>query len=186
MRLILASASARRRDLLEAAGVQFTARAVDADERRLDGEAPDAYVARVARLKADTARISYPSDVILAADTVVIVDDTVLGKPANDDDARRMLESLSGRSHEVLTGVVVLWPGQERSVIERTQVWFGPLTDADIRDYISSGEPRDKAGAYAIQGLASRFVTRIDGSYSNVVGLPMATVWYLLQETPLD
>lgn len=186
MRLILASASARRRNILEAAGIQFTVRPVDADERRVDGESPETYVMRVSALKAGAARIHHPADVILAADTVVVVDDAVLGKPQDDDDARRMLMLLSGRHHDVLTGVVIAWPEGEQALVERTRVWFAPLEEMEIRDYIASGEPRDKAGAYAIQGLASRFVTRIDGSYSNVVGLPIAEVWRMLRKTPLD
>jgi septum formation protein len=186
MRLILASASARRRELLEAAGVIFHTDAVAADERRLPDEAADAYVMRVARAKVHAGRVRHPADVVLGADTAVVVDAAVLGKPATDDEAAAMLRCLSGRAHEVLTGVAVGWPGQERVAIERTRVWFAPLSDDEIRVYVQTGEPRDKAGAYAIQGLASRFVARIEGSYSNVVGLPVAMVLQLLRETGLN
>lgn len=185
MRLILASASARRRDLLEVAGFQFTVSPADADESRVPDETTEEYVVRVSQLKGAAVQIRHPADVILAADTVVLVDGVALGKPASDEDARQMLTRLSGRAHDVLTAVVVRWPGQERSVVARTRVWFATLSERDIRDYVATGEPRDKAGGYAIQGVASRFVTRIDGSYSNVVGLPISDVWRLLRETPL-
>jgi septum formation protein len=118
--------------------------------------------------------------IVLGADTVVVLDGDTLGKPVDDGDAARMLRRLSGRTHEVLTGVALCIAGRCLSAVERTAVEFAPLTDADIAWYVASGEPRDKAGAYAIQGRASRFVVRIDGSYSNVVGLPVATVHRLL------
>ena len=183
MRLILASASARRRELLEAAGVLFHADPVAADETRMPGEPPEVYVARVARAKVHAGRLRHPADVVLGADTVVVVDNAVLGKPASDEEAAAMLARLSGREHEVLTGVSVAWPGHERTAVERTRVWFAPLGDEEIRRYVATGEPTDKAGAYAIQGLASKFVVRIEGSYSNVVGLPVATVLQFLRET---
>lgn len=186
MRLILASASARRRELLDAAGVIFHMDPVAADERRLPDEQPEAYVARVARAKVHAGRVRHPADVVLGADTVVVVDGAMLGKPLTDDEAAAMLKSLSGRAHVVLTGVAVGWPGQERIAVERTQVWFAPLSDDEIRTYVETGEPRDKAGAYAIQGLASKFVLRIEGSYSNVVGLPLAMVLQILRETGLN
>jgi septum formation protein len=120
--------------------------------------------------------------IILAADTTVVVDGEILGKPVHDQDACRMLSRLSGRAHEVLTGINLRTGTDERTAVESTAVWFKPLSDQEIAWYVGSGEGRDKAGAYAIQGLASRFIPRIDGSYSNVVGLPVATVHRLLIE----
>ena len=177
--VILASASPRRADLLTAAGVSFEVRAVDVDERPRDGEAAADYVARVAADKA-TACLATSDEAVLAADTVVVVDGVILGKPADDGDAARMLRLLSGRGHDVLTGVAVRRGGAVTVGVDTTAVVFAPLSDADIAWYVASGEPRDKAGAYAVQGLAARFVERIDGSYSNVVGLPIALVSRML------
>jgi septum formation protein len=177
--VILASASPRRADLLTAAGVAFEVRAVAVDERPFDSETAADYVARVAADKAN-ACLAATDAVILAADTVVVVDGRVLGKPADDADAARMLRLLSGRGHDVLTGVAVR-RGEEVAIeVESTAVTFAPLSDSDIAWYVASGEPRDKAGAYAVQGLASRFVERVDGSYSNVVGLPVALACRML------
>ncbi len=181
MPVILASASPRRRELLQAAGVNHDVWPVDVDERRAPGEDPAAYVARVARLKAEAGAARQPDRIVLAADTAVVVDDEVLGKPAGDDDATRMLRLLSGRAHEVLTGVAAAFGGRMIVEVETTRVWVSSLSVEDIVEYVRSGEPRDKAGAYAIQGLASRFVTRIEGSYTNVVGLPMHTVCRILK-----
>jgi septum formation protein len=180
-RLILASASPRRADLLAAAGIEFSVRPVEIDERPLDGEAPSAYVLRVARDKA-RACTSTSEDVVLAADTAVVVGGLILGKPVDDADAARMLRLLSGRVHHVMTGVAVRCGEREVVAVDTTAVTFDRLTESEILWYVASGEPRDKAGAYAVQGLASRFVTRIDGSYSNVVGLPVARVARLLVE----
>ena len=181
-RLVLASASPRRRSLLQEAGVAFDAVAVDVDERPFAGEAPDAYVTRLAREKALSGRAQHPASAVLGADTTVVVDGEILGKPTGDRDALRMLERLSGRSHDVLTGVALIWSAGDRVAVERTEVWFKPLSPADIAQYVATGEPRDKAGAYAIQGAAGAFVERIQGSYSNVVGLPLAIVLQLLHE----
>jgi septum formation protein len=186
MRLVLASASARRRELLTAAGLSFVVDPADIDERRRPHEPPEDYAQRVAEEKVEVGRRRHPSDVVLAADTIVLVDDQLLGKPATPDEASAMLEQISGRAHDVLTGVAVVWPGGKRSLVERTRVWFAPLSAEQIRWYVASGEPMDKAGAYAIQGLASRFVTRIEGSYSNVVGLPVAAVLQFLAQTGLS
>jgi septum formation protein len=186
MRLVLASASARRRELLTAAGLSFVVDPADIDERRHPHEQPEEYARRVAVEKAQTGRRRHPADVVLAADTIVLVEDRVLAKPATPDEAAGMLAQLSGRVHEVLTGVAVEWPGGARAHVERTRVWFAPLDADQISWYVASGEPMDKAGAYAIQGLASRFVTRIEGSYSNVVGLPVAVVLQFLRETGLE
>jgi septum formation protein len=185
MRLILASQSPRRAELLKAAGIEFDLMPPDVDETVHDGESPERYARRVADAKACGALARSHGRPVLAADTVVVVDGQILGKPADAEDARRMLRLLSGRRHEVLTAVSVSLGGPDdvcpaASGVERTTVEFAPLSDAEIGWYVGTGEPMDKAGAYAIQGLASRFVTRIDGSYSNVVGLPIALVYKLL------
>jgi septum formation protein len=180
-RIVLASASPRRAELLRAAGIDFDIQPANVDETIVSGEAPNEYVSRLAEGK---ARLVYERDVrrtVLAADTAVVVDAHILGKPLDDPDASRMLRMLSGRTHEVLTAVSVFHPGQIVDTrVDATTVEFAPLSDADIDWYVSSGEPMDKAGAYAVQGLASRFVTRIEGSYSNVVGLPVALVYRML------
>jgi septum formation protein len=187
VRLLLASASPRRAELLRAAGYEFETLAVDVDERVRAGEAPEEYVRRLAMEKSARAvdhvgiQASRAS-ITLAADTAVIIDSTVLGKPGRDDEARRMLELLSGRQHRVLTGISVRSGPLELGGVESTTVWFAALSKADVDWYVASGEGRDKAGGYAIQGLASRFIPRIEGSYSNVVGLPVARVAALLTE----
>ncbi len=182
MRLLLASASPRRADLLRAAGFDFDTLAVDVDERVRDGETPVACVQRLASAKSAAGLVAVRGvDVIvLGADTIVSVDGAILGKPLDDDDARRMMSLLSGRRHEVLTGVSLRCGGREVARVTTTAVFFARLSTADIGWYVQSGEGRDKAGAYAVQGLASRFVERIEGSYSNVVGLPVAVVHELL------
>jgi nucleoside triphosphate pyrophosphatase len=182
--LVLASASPRRRELLAAAGIRFEVLPVDIDETPADGESPDDHVKRLAREKAGAAFAERPDTVVLGADTVVVAGGAILGKPRDAEDAARMLRALAGRAHQVLTGVAVT--GRRGTVVEvaRTRVWFHPLSDGEIADYVASGEPHDKAGAYAIQGLASKFVERIDGSYSNVVGLPVALVYRLLKGYP--
>jgi septum formation protein len=181
--LILASASPRRAELLTAAGIPFEVRPAHVDETLLPGEDARTYAARLAVEKARAIATYADGRPVLAADTVVVTDGQVLGKPVDADDARRMLRLLSGRAHEVLTAVALLSRGPNESEprmdaqIESTTVQFRPLETAEIEWYVSTGEPSDKAGAYAIQGLASRFVTRIEGSYSNVVGLPVALVY---------
>jgi septum formation protein len=180
MKLVLASASPRRRALLDEAGLAFDVGPVNVDERVVAGETPEPYVMRLALEKARAGLAQHPASVVLGADTTVVIDDEILGKPNDDADAQRMLEQLSGRPHQVLTGVAIAWSGGDRVAIDRTTVWFKTLSPADIAQYVATGEPRDKAGAYAIQGLASRFIERIDGSYSNVVGLPVAVVLQLL------
>jgi septum formation protein len=180
-RIVLASASPRRRELLAAAGIACDVDPVDVDEQRRQGERPADYVERVARLKARAAAARHPERLVLAADTAVVVGTHVLGKPADDRDAARMLELLSGRAHEVLTAVVLAGIGRETAAVETTTVWIDVLSADDITWYVATGEPRDKAGAYAIQGGASRFIPRIEGSYSNVVGLPVARVHRMLR-----
>jgi septum formation protein len=184
MSLVLASSSPRRAELLRAAGIEFEVMAAHVDETAHAGEIPEAYVRRVAedKARAITSRVS--GSIVLAADTTVVVDDRMLAKPEDDGDAKRMLRMLSGRTHQVLTAVAVCRAGAAGASlveVERTAVAFAPLTEFEIDWYVATGEPRDKAGAYAIQGYASRFVTRIDGSYSNVVGLPIALVYEMLK-----
>lgn len=181
-RLLLASASPRRAELLRAAGFDFDVHPAPVDETPQPGEIPDRYVRRLAEAKA-RAVIAHAGDrVVLAADTTVVVDDRILGKPVDADDATGMLRALAGRRHEVLTGVTVSHGPQVVTRLETTGVHFAPMTDEEITWYVTSGEPADKAGAYAVQGLAARFVTRIEGSYSNVVGLPIALVYSMLNE----
>ena len=189
MRLVLASASPRRAELLRAAGIEFGVIPADVAEVLDPEESPDGFVRRVAQMKAETVIPLAPGRPILGADTIVLVDNEVLGKPVDAADARRMLRLLSGREHTVMTAVCLVNPAAESGRIQtrvaRTKVECAPLGDAEIDWYVAGGEPMDKAGAYAIQGLASRFVTRIDGSYSNVVGLPVAVVYDLCREAGL-
>ena len=184
MRRILASASPRRAELLTAAGFEFDVRPADVDETPLPGEDPMQYALRVARDKASgsQAQCRESGSVVLSADTVVVANGETLGKPTDSEDARRMLRLLSGGAHDVHTAVVVRRGQAERSGIVTTRVWFQPLDESEISWYVESGEPEGKAGAYAIQGRAARFIERIDGSWSNVVGLPVATVYRLLHE----
>lgn len=180
MRIILASASPRRADLLASAGIEFDVDPADVDETVRDGEAPEAYAQRIARDKALTVAARHPSRIILAADTIVVQDGDVFGKPVDRADAARMLRALAGRDHEVLTAVVLAREGRLAEHLERTRVTVAAMTPADIEWYLDSGEADGKAGAYAIQGRAGRFIPRIEGSYSNVVGLPVAAVHRLL------
>jgi septum formation protein len=180
VRLVLASASPRRADLLRAAGFDFTVRPAAVDESVQVGESAERHVLRLALAKADAVDSDPENEIVLAADTVVVLDETILGKPRDEVDAAAMLQRLSGRSHAVWTGVVVRHGRHSHSAVEQTRVHFVALPDDEIAWYVASGEPMDKAGAYAIQGRASRFVERIEGSYSNVVGLPVHVVWRLL------
>lgn len=175
--LVLASSSPRRREILESAGIPFVIRPPEGvDETPLNGEAPDRYVIRLAVEKAD-ATSRERDEVVLAADTSVILADEILGKPSDPADAARMLNRIQGRPHLVLTGICLAGDGFKIADLSRTTVWFSPLTPAEIDEYVESGEPMDKAGAYGIQGLASRFVERIDGCYFNVMGLPISLVY---------
>lgn len=185
--LVLASQSPRRREILSQAGLPFVVRVPGVEEVRAPAESPTEYVRRLARDKARAAAAG-ASEFVLAADTVVVVDNIVLEKPRPDnaagsgESAEQMLRRLSGRDHVVLTGVCLLHEGQERVHVETTRVRFSALSDDEIRDYCASGEPLDKAGAYAIQGLASKFIEGIEGCYFNVVGLPISLVYRLLKE----
>lgn len=182
MRLILASKSPRRAELLKAAGFTLEVIPSKVDERRRERELVEDYVLRVATEKADVVARARCDAPIVAADTVVVLDGHVMGKPKDDAEATAMLRMLAGRTHEVLTGVVVRLGDEQRGHVERTRVRVAGLTSADISWYVGTGEPRDKAGAYAVQGLASRFIEAIEGSYSNVVGLPVAAVYRLLKQ----
>jgi septum formation protein len=189
--LVLASASPRRQELLRNAGISFTVQAADINETPLVGETPRDCAERLAREKALAVFKSRPQDYVLGADTIVVVDDMILGKPCDADDAVRMLRTLSGRTHAVITGVCLVGPvasGQwsvasnTDTASETTLVTFCELSDDEIRSYVATGEPMDKAGAYAIQGMASRWIPRIEGDYGNVVGLPVALVYRMLRE----
>jgi septum formation protein len=199
--IVLASASPRRQELLRNAGIPFTVHPADINETPLAGEAPRECAERLAREKALAVFRVRPQEYVLGADTIVVVDDMILGKPRDAGDARRMLQLLSGRTHAVITGVCVAaktaagGPGSVDSeaapeaegrdlqtASETTLVTMCELSDDEIRDYVATGEPMDKAGAYAIQGLASRWIPQIEGDYSNVVGLPVALVYRMLRE----
>jgi septum formation protein len=179
--LVLASQSPRRREILTQAGIPFVVRTGTVDEAPLSGESPADCVRRLAEEKA-SAVPAVAGETVLGADTTVVVDGEMLGKPLDPADARRMLDRLSGRRHEVITGICLKRGAQRLRDAASTQVWFTPMTGAEIDDYIASGEPMDKAGAYAIQGLASKYIERIDGCYFNVVGLPVALVFRRLRE----
>ena len=179
--LILASASPRRRELLAHLGLPFTIEAADIDETPLPDEDPRLYTERLAREKAQAIAQRHPDATILAADTTVVVDDLILGKPRDTADACRMLQLLQGRSHRVITGVALYSNNQTTVESEHTSVIFTQMTIEMIGNYVATGEPLDKAGAYGIQGIAAQFIPRIEGDYSNVVGLPLARVRQLLQ-----
>ncbi|MGA1368720.1 MAG: Maf family protein [Blastocatellia bacterium] len=184
-KLVLASGSPRRAELLRAAGIDFTVEVADVDETPHEGEAPAAYVARLALAKAAVvAQRRGPGHRVLGADTTVVIQNQIIAKPVDAEDARRMLQQLSGQWHEVLTGIALVEDDEERTEVETTRVEFAPLTPAEIDWYVATGEPMDKAGAYGIQGYASRFIERIEGSYANVVGLPVHRVYRLLSGTP--
>ena len=186
-RLTLASASPRRLELLRAGGWEVESAPADIDESMRPGEEAAEYVRRLAQEKA--ARIAMarpPETVVLGADTAVVVEGEVLGKPGDEAEAAAMLARLAGREHAVLTGVCLRRGAVERIQVETTRVWFSPLTPAEIAAYAASGEPRGKAGGYAIQGRAACFIPRIEGSYSNVVGLPLAVVWKMWKTLRLD
>jgi septum formation protein len=182
MPIVLASASPRRQELLRDAGIEFVVKPANISEVRQQDEAPPAFAARMAREKARAVWAGTRDEYVLGADTIVIVDDLVLGKPEDETDAERMLRLLSGRKHRVITGVCLKGSQFEDVRSETTAVHFSALSDYDIRDYIATGEPMDKAGAYAIQGAASRWIPKIEGDYSNVVGLPVALVLQMLSE----
>jgi septum formation protein len=174
--LILASQSPRRKEILETAGIPFQVKVANVDESVHSGEAPNSYVRRVAAAKA-MAVPREPGDVILAADTTVVAAGQILGKPEDANDAKRMLRLLSGEFHEVLTGICIFSGTKLQIDAESTLVYFSKLSEEEIESYVHSGEPMDKAGGYAIQGLASKYIQRVEGCYFNVVGLPISLVY---------
>ncbi len=187
MPIVLASASPRRQELLKDAGIEFVVQPANIEEVQRTGEGAAYFAERMARDKARAIRASAPDNVVLGADTIVVARDQVLGKPTDSADVVRMLRLLSNRQHFVITGVCLIgtvFQGKDFEDVrsEKTAVHFAALTDAEIRDYVATGEPMDKAGAYAIQGHASRWISKIEGDYSNVVGLPVDLVRRMLQE----
>ena len=185
MKLILASASSRRAEILHDAGLSFVVLSSEVDETAIAGESPHELVQRLADAKADlvSARAVGPA-IIIAADTEVVLDGHVLGKPRTNGDARNMLVKLAGRKHSVITGVTLirLPDAERRSFVETTHVHFSAIPEEEIRRYLATGEPFDKAGSYAIQGRAGRYVPRIEGCYFNIVGLPLARLCQSLAE----
>ncbi len=181
--LVLASASPRRAQILTELGIAFEIDAADVDESLRDGEAPDSAVGRLAAAKAAVVAARRPSDWVLAADTLVFLEGAILGKPRDDRDAADMLRRLSGREHRVVTGVRLRrGPHDGSGSISWSTVHFAPMSADEIAWYVGTGEPRDKAGAYGIQGRGARFIEGIDGSYTNVMGLPARDVYRLMKE----
>lgn len=199
--IILASASPRRQELLRNAAIPFVAQPANIDERQLDGELPRQYAERLAKEKALAVQRDYPESFVLGADTIVVLDGVVFGKPRDLGDAERMLRALSSRQHSVITGVCLAKPVAERkhqraphigenfgssasqliTFSEMTLVTMSDISEEEIRDYIGTNEPMDKAGGYGIQGIAARWIPRIEGDYSNVVGLPICRVYSMLR-----
>ena len=180
-RIILASASPRRRDLLTLIGIPHEVRPADVDETLLPGERPDAHAERLARAKATTLAARAPDALVVGSDTIVVVDGAILGKPRDEAGAADMLRRLAGRRHTVHTAVAVARGGRVESGVERVDVVFRPLGDADIASYIATGEPMDKAGAYGIQGFGATIVERIEGDYFAVMGLPLGRLVRLME-----
>lgn len=178
--LILASSSPRRRELLTEAGIVFTVQPADIDETHRPGESPIAFTQRLAREKAEAIFAKNSSATVLGADTIVVCDQEILGKPADEKDAARMLSLLSGRDHQVITGVALVSLSGTQTQAETTIVTMRNISQEEIEKYIATGEPMDKAGAYAIQGAAAAFIPSIQGDYSNVVGLPIKLVQQML------
>ncbi|MEP7002770.1 MAG: Maf family protein [bacterium] len=181
-RVILASQSPRRRELLTLVGIAHEVRPADIDEAYLAGEAPRAHCERLAREKAAVVALESPDALIIGSDTIVVVDGDVLGKPRNEMEAAAMLSRLSGRTHTVLTAVAVVWRGVERAAVEEVEVTFHPITPPDIVAYIATREPMDKAGAYGIQGFGATIVSRVDGDYFAVMGLPLQRLVRVMAE----
>ncbi len=197
--IYLASRSPRRRELLKQVGVTFEIvllredlrRGPDVDETPLGDEKPEAYVLRIACAKAELAarymgRRALPARPVLAADTTVVCGGRIIGKPTDREDAVRILKMLSGRQHEVITGVAVATPDRVQHAVSQSKVWFRELSEDEIRRYVATGEPLDKAGAYAIQGRAAAFATRIEGSYSGIMGLPLSETTDLLRKFNIE
>jgi septum formation protein len=182
LQVVLASSSPRRHQLLELIGVAHDVRAADVDETHIAGEQPDSYAERLARAKAERISADDGEAVVIGADTIVVVDGEVLGKPRDANDAARMLVMLSGRAHEVMTAVAVSHEGHTAAAVEKVSVTFRDLSDEEISSYIATGEPMDKAGAYGIQGYGATIVRRIDGDYFAVMGLSLVRLVELLDQ----
>jgi septum formation protein len=185
-KIVLASSSPRRREILLSLGLPFEARATDVDETLLPGESAFDEAERLARAKAGAAAVGAPEALVVAADTLVILEGVALGKPKDRGDVRRMLAALAGRAHDVVTGVACAREGRIVSGRETTLVAFGPMSPAEIEEYAATGEADDKAGAYALQGIGGLFVERVEGSPSNVVGLPVRLLYLLARELGVD
>lgn len=185
-RIVLASSSPRRREILASLGLEFGVRAADVDERLRPGESPFDAAERLAREKAAAAGAGADGALVVAADTLVVLDGQALGKPRDRADARRMLSALAGRTHDVVTGVALARHGRLACGRELTRVAFAPMSPAEIEEYAASGEPDDKAGAYALQGIGGMFVVGVEGSPSNVVGLPVRLLYTLARELGVD
>ena len=181
-KLILASGSPRRSEILNSVGWEFEKVVADIDETEFAGENPADYVQRLAKEKAEFVAKNYPDQLVLGADTTVVIDDQIIAKPVDLDDARRMLRLLSGRTHEVLTGVAVVKNGETKVGLQSTKVKFAELTESEIEFLVKFGEPLDKAGAYAVQAQAALFIEGIEGDYWNVVGLPISLVYRLMSQ----
>ncbi|MGC2238247.1 MAG: Maf family protein [Pyrinomonadaceae bacterium] len=189
-KLILASGSPRRAEILNFVGWEFEKRVADVDETEFPGEKPDAYVQRLALEKAEAVAVNYENALVLGADTIVVIENQIIGKPKDLDDARRMLRILSGKRHEVFTGVALVEKDSKFKIqnskslvgLQKTAVKFAELSDEEIEFLVEKGEPLDKAGAYAVQAQAALFIEKIEGDYWNVVGLPVNLVYRLMQE----
>lgn len=186
MKIILASGSPRRRELLKSLGLEFDVYKPDVDESIMDGESPSELCARLSRLKAQAGAEKFPDTLVIAADTIVVIDDLILGKPKDRDDAFMMLKRLQGRWHEVITGVSICMKQKILSHDEHTRVKFRELSDSEIHAYIATGECYDKAGAYAVQGYGSLLAERIEGDYFNVVGLPLCRLGKMFREFEIN
>ncbi len=183
-KLILASGSPRRSEILNSVGWKFTKHIADVDESEREGESPQDYVLRLAREKAEAVAAEYADEIVLGADTTVVIEGRILAKPVDMDDARRMLRILAENWHEVLTGIAISQKGKTRSAIQRTRVKFASMSDSEINFLAERGDPLDKAGAYAVQAQAALFIEKIEGDYWNVVGLPVSLVYQLIMEKP--
>lgn len=184
--IVLASGSPRRKEILASLGLRFEARVSNVDESLLPGEDPFDAAERLARAKAGAAAVGAPEAFVVAADTLVVLESVALGKPKDRGDVRRMLAALAGRAHDVVTGVACAHGGRIVSGRETTRVVFAPMSPAEIEAYAATGEPDDKAGAYALQGIGGLFVERVEGSSSNVVGLPVRLLYRLARELGVD
>ncbi|MCU0240059.1 MAG: Maf family protein [Pyrinomonadaceae bacterium] len=180
-KLILASGSPRRAEILTSVGWEFEKIVADIDETEFENENPADYVQRLAKEKAEAVAVHHSDRIVLGADTTVVIDNQIIGKPIDLNDARRMIKLLSGRTHEVLTGVAVVKNGETKVGIQNTKVKFKPLNDDDVEFLVQFGEPLDKAGAYAVQAQAALFIEGIEGDYWNVVGLPISLVYELVK-----